>query len=59
VPHDPPCAPPRGNDRHILGTVMRNLSDTADREFNSTVVKVSPEETEFAVDIQISYNCGN
>jgi hypothetical protein len=36
----------------VLTYVMRNLSDTADREFNSTIVQVPPEQTEFAVDMQ-------
>jgi len=33
---------------------MHNLDEKYDREFNSAIVSVSPEETEFAVDMQYS-----
>ena len=36
----------------VLTYVMHNLDEKYDREFNSTVVAVSPDETEFAVDMQ-------
>src|SRR5262245_28937566 len=36
----------------VLTYVMHNLDEKYDREFNSTIVSVSPEETEFAVDMQ-------
>jgi outer membrane protein OmpA-like peptidoglycan-associated protein len=36
----------------VLTYVMHNHGETHDREFNSTIVAVSPEETEFAVDMQ-------
>jgi outer membrane protein OmpA-like peptidoglycan-associated protein len=36
----------------VLTYVMHNLDEKYDREFNSTVVAASPEETEFAVDMQ-------
>jgi outer membrane protein OmpA-like peptidoglycan-associated protein len=36
----------------VLTYVMHNLDEKYDREFNSAIVAVSPEETEFAVDMQ-------
>lgn len=36
----------------VLTYVMHNLDEKYDREFNSTVVAVTPDETEFAVDMQ-------
>lgn len=36
----------------VLTYVMHNLDEQYDREFNSAIVGVSPDETEFAVDMQ-------
>jgi outer membrane protein OmpA-like peptidoglycan-associated protein len=36
----------------VLTYVMHNLDEKYDREFNSAILAVSPEETEFAVDMQ-------
>lgn len=36
----------------VLTYIMHNLDKPQDWEFNSTIVAVSPEETEFAVDMQ-------
>jgi outer membrane protein OmpA-like peptidoglycan-associated protein len=36
----------------VLTYVMHNLDEKYDREFNSTIVAITPEETEFAVDMR-------
>jgi outer membrane protein OmpA-like peptidoglycan-associated protein len=46
-PHSIPFAP-----GVVLTYVMHNLDEKYDREFNSMIVSVSPEESEFAVDMQ-------